>query len=154
MPCAEHKAARCTQERDGRGEREWESERERERGGVGAVVGGIWREAKRRNIQRATAAWESNALKSCVFTAALQRQGGAFLCSSLSVVCCPAVWFHLVILSGEKKEGWMLKTVHCLWPQKRGFSRGSVQLPMKHSLCNFIYDNIRRACDAHSRVLL
>lgn len=46
MPCAEHKAARCTQERDGRGEREWMEEgggeRESERArGVGAVVGGI-----------------------------------------------------------------------------------------------------------------
>lgn len=37
MPCAEHKAARCTQERDGRGEREWMEEGggERERASEG-----------------------------------------------------------------------------------------------------------------------
>lgn len=43
MPCAEHKAARCTQERDGRGEREWMEEgggRERERASERARGGG------------------------------------------------------------------------------------------------------------------
>lgn len=61
MPCAEHKAARCTQERDGRGEREWmeeggERERASERGGWGLwwegyeekLRGGIFREPRQR----------------------------------------------------------------------------------------------------------
>lgn len=82
-------------------------EREREREG-GNVVGGIWREATRRNIQRARAAWESKALKSVVFTAALLKKRVVHFCVLFFVRLLPCSMLIQFVPSEEKGGSWML----------------------------------------------
>lgn len=138
----QRKEAWCTQAGGKRGDVCDRGRRERER-----EVGGLWREPMRRNIQRATAAWNRKPFKR-KFTILLKNGHGRCV-PHVSKLPCSEFLFPFMTKKRLKAQwSWQQPVV-----TEKGLSRGSVQLPMKYSLCNFICDNARpkKHCHRHNK---